>query len=182
MRHLHLAAALLLLGCGAKTYSFEDTEGRKASWACRSKTCDLQDRITSPNAKPSPAGSPATPTDAAEFIVPYEAKNRYMTLCDAWVSRSENSAGAGTNGDLCRIVTCKADADCPPLVSTPGAKCLNGLCGDPSRQLTQTDYMHLCLAGTGVWTGSPAQLARKDLADRASRPTLQPVPAECRQP
>lgn len=181
MRHLHVAAALLL-GCSAKTYSFEDTEGRKASWACRNKNCDLQDRITSSNATPAPAGSPVRASDTAELIVPYEAENRYVTLCDAWVTRTDNSATAGSNGDLCRIITCKADADCPPLVSTPGVKCLNGLCGDGSRQLTQTDYMHLCLAGTGVWTGSPAQIARKQIADRASRPTLQPVPAECRQP
>jgi hypothetical protein len=176
-------AVLLVSGCGS-THDFEDTEGRHFFWKCRNRgRCDLQDVVTPADATPKPPGPRPGANHAPEFEVVFNANDRFQTVCESWVQRGTDSAGSGSRTETCRIIVCKAKDDCPPEVSSAdGLDCINGLCGVPGRALSQGDYMHLCLAGTGAWKDSPEQQARVTLADNASRPSPGAVPAECRQP
>lgn len=176
-------ALVLLSGCSS-THQIEDTEGRHFVWTCRNRgSCDLQDVVTPADAVPKPPG-PAPGADyKPEFEVVYNADDRYQTMCESWVKREADSALSGSRTETCRIIACKSKSDCPPETSSAdGLECINGLCGVPSRPLTQSDYMHLCLTGTGAWTNSALQQERVALADKASRPKPGPVPKECRQP
>jgi hypothetical protein len=80
----------------------------------------------------------------------------------------------------CRPLSCKSDADCPPLHAMKDGQCLNDRCSDPAEAISVQDSIMLCLAGTGLGRETPAQVERYALALNCGEPCK--IPAPCAQP
>jgi hypothetical protein len=172
---------LFVVGC-SRERTFKDTEGATFRVTC-SGVCRNGDDFTQEGSKAAPSGAPTLPGDKAGFALA-DAQARYLAVCDAWKRTSDDGSGQSWSGGDCRIVTCSADGDCPPATFMREPKCVNGLCGDPSRPIAYDDVEWLCLAGTGRGgVASDVQKARHDLAILACKEGSGcTVPKECRQP
>ena len=165
-------AVLALLSASAcdKTVktAMTDTEGRTFSVTCEGQKCELTD---APSAKPS-----APKPDGAEAAFVLHTASRLFAVCEVW----KQGASHAINPADCRALVCKADADCPHAKNMTRGACTNGLCTEPSGPSSNEDAVMLCLAGTGVPSGSMRQVERYALGNACTTPCQ--VPAVCRQP
>jgi hypothetical protein len=79
----------------------------------------------------------------------------------------------------CRPLLCESDDECP-TVDGVVRTCARSLCSEPSRKLTRTDVVMLCLAGSGVGYDQPRQ--RERYATALASEEGSPLPAGCRKP
>jgi hypothetical protein len=150
-----LVLAGVLAGCNrGSEISLTDTEGRKFAAKCNGEGhCELA-RTAGPG------------QDSTFSLV---ASGRLLAVCGAEASAAE-----------CRPLVCSGDGACPPAQGLQHGTCVNGLCVEPSHELTTDDSVMLCLAGTGLGKSSPAQVERFALGLNCGSPCK--VPRTCRQP
>jgi hypothetical protein len=146
------AALCLIAGCQRDgTFEMIDTEGRTFTVTCKqSGGCNIA----------AQRASGAVPTLRGDV--------RVLGVCDR-------------DGPVisCRPLSCESDSDCP-VVDGVERTCGRALCSDPSRKLTRTDVVMLCMAGTGVGYDDARQ--RERYAAALASPESSPLPAGCRNP
>ena len=152
----HAVFFLAFAGCQRDgTVEMKDTEGRAFTVACtETKRCTVE-----PRKRPD-----------ATLTVPLtvRAEGRLLGVCD-------RDAPPIT----CRPVVCESEADCP-TVDGVARTCRRSLCSEPSRSLSRTDVVMLCMAGSGVGFEETRQRERYGTA-LAWEPSM-PLPAGCRSP
>lgn len=139
---------------GPKSLTLHDTEGRVFSARCAAEmsSCVLQQKQG-----PHGAGAPVL-----------RANGRYIGVCD-----SAHDAD-------CRLLTCTGDDDCPAAGRAPHGSCVGGLCTDPTHEITSSDSVMSCLAGTGVGHAEARQVERYALGLNCGTPCVIPKPCERR--
>lgn len=150
------AAFCLLLGCQRTgTFEMKDTEGRAFAISCSEA-----------------AGCTVVPsTDAGQHsgaALALRTDGRVLGVC----YRDAQPIS-------CRPLVCEADGDCPS-VDGVGRTCAHSLCSEPSRKLTQTDVVMLCMAGSGA--GYDTTLQRERYAVALASGESQSLPVGCRRP
>ena len=162
---LLLAVALLLVAPGCRRVSqrtLRDTEGRELEARCdRNQKCRLE-LATGPKA------------DSSESELVLHTTGRLVGVC------SVTPASEPKSPSDCRALVCTGDADCPPAHGSKDGDCVNGLCVEPSGELSSDDAVMLCLAGTGLGKESPEQVSRFAMALNCGSPCK--IPSVCRQP
>lgn len=161
---LVMLASSLFISASCRRISertLRDTEGRTFSAECdREQSCKF-----------TQTGGPKRSDKTALAL---HSKGRLIGICDV-------APGAELEGPAdCRPLECADDADCPPGHGLRDGQCLNGLCSDPANQLTTSDAVMLCLAGTGTGRATPRQVERYALALNCGTPCK--IPAPCKQP
>lgn len=163
-----LVGTLVLLGCSEPhELRLTDTEGRSFKATCKDAACTLE---SGGEAKPSasqPAGAKAA------FVL--HRASRLMAACEVWVQGDSPTIHPAD----CRALACKTDGDCPWAKGLAKGTCANGLCIEPSAEITKEDAVLLCLAGTGAPTGSTQQVERHALGNACGTPCV--VPSVCRK-
>ncbi|MFW5739562.1 MAG: hypothetical protein ACOC1F_04280 [Myxococcota bacterium] len=164
-----LALAIVSGGCDKSSkINLTDTEGRQFQLTCKNVNCVI---TSAPAAKPS-APQPAGAT--AKFVL--HGASRLFSVCEVWEQGSSHAVHPAD----CRALTCRNDGDCPPAKNMPKGTCANRLCIEPSAEVTHADAVLLCLAGTGVPSGTTKQVERYALGNACGSPCV--VPQVCRQP
>jgi len=164
------AVGLAWGGCDkSKQIALTDTEGRAFQAVCKGSGCTLES--TDARAQPS-----ATKPEGAEAKFVLRQASRLMAVCEVWQQGSSHAI----NPADCRALTCESDAQCPLAKGLSRGVCTNGLCIEPSAQITSEDAVLLCLAGTGRPSGTTKQVERYALGNSCGNPCH--VPAVCRQP
>jgi hypothetical protein len=114
-------------------------------------------------------------------VVPHAASGQHSGA--ALTLRSEGRVlgvcERGAQPISCRPLVCEEDGDCP-TVDGVARTCTRSLCSEPSRQLTQTDVVMLCMAGSGV--GYDTALQRERYAVALASGDSQSLPVGCRRP
>jgi hypothetical protein len=146
----------LLLGCQrAGSFEMKDTEGRAFAIACSEA-----------------AGCTIAPHAAAGQhsgdALTLRTDGRVLGVCER-----------NAQPISCRPLVCEADADCPS-VDGVARTCTRSLCSEPSRKLTQTDVVMLCMAGSGV--GYETAFQRERYAVALASGESQSLPVGCRRP
>jgi hypothetical protein len=138
--------------------SLSDTEGRRFKATCpAAKACELHQTA-------GPDGGP----------VSVVTRGRLIAVCP------NGDAGVSVAAGECRPLVCNSDDGCPAAEGLEHGTCINGLCVEPSRELNTDDSVMLCLSGTGLGRGAPAQVERFALGLNCGTPCR--VPRTCRQP
>ncbi len=139
-----------------------DTEGRQLLAKCTAQGCELRQQ-----------GGPEWPEPETELRL--QPTGLLLAVCNA-------AAGAAEANDSrwCRALECEDDRQCPPELGAPTGHCISGLCVDPTGELGPDDAVVLCLAGTGVGTGSATQVEAHAMGLNCGTPCV--VPKTCRQP
>ena len=145
-----------------------DTEQRTFDAVCKDGNCTIAGGTPTPTA--------AKPDGAEPGFVLHRA-SRYFSVCDVWMTGARSFT---INPIDCRLLSCKADADCPPMKGLPRGSCTSGMCIEPSGAFTAEDAGLLCLAGTGAPAGTSQQIERFALGSNCGSPCR--VPTVCRQP
>ena len=162
-------AIVASVGCDESIQmGLKDTEGRTFKAECTQSTCSLR---TAPQAKPS---APKPDGSEAKFVL--HVASRLFAVCEVWVQGSSHAV----NPADCRALICSNDRECPPAQNMTRGVCTNGLCIEPSAQISNEDAVLLCLAGTGAPSGTTQQVERYALGNACATPCI--VPAVCRQP
>jgi hypothetical protein len=154
----------LWLSCDPSTtkLQFSDTEQRRFEVSCNKGKEDCSYRRVTGR---------AVSEDKQE--VELSTAGRVVGVCDV-------SASNGPLPGDCRAIVCKADEHCPPLHRLETGHCLNGLCISPENDLSPSDAVMLCLAGSGLGRNAPKQVARYAMGLNCGKPCK--IPTLCRQP
>lgn len=153
------------LGCGKRgpLLKLTDTEGRTLVARCNPKDhrCRLKQK-----------SGPTWPDDQPKLV--FHTTGYLIALCNV----AEETTPPSPRD--CRALVCEQDAQCPPEAGGLKGRCLNGLCTEPTGDLTPDDSVVLCLAGRGLGAGTPAQIEAYALGLNCGKPCT--VPKTCRQP
>lgn len=152
----HALLCLAVASCQRNgTFEMQDSEGRTFAVTCTEKAgCNVTPR-KSPSAKAEPA-------------LTLRVDGRVLGVCE----RDGPPAA-------CRPLLCESDEDCP-VVDGVVRTCARSLCSEPSRALTRTDVVMLCMAGTGAGYDQPLQ--RERYATALASGESQSLPTGCRKP
>jgi hypothetical protein len=152
----HAVLCLALAACErGGTFEIGDTEGRAFTATCKENAgCNL-----------TPRKSTSTTSNTALTL---RSDGRLLGVCER-------------DGPpiACRAIVCESDDDCP-VVDGVVRTCGNSLCSEPSRALSRTDVVMLCMAGTGLGHDQPLQ--RERYASALASGESQSLPAGCRKP
>ncbi len=159
---LLLATGLCLAGCKrVSERTLTDTEGRSFRASCdREGHCALKREAAEP-----------VSADKSELAV--HVTGRLVTICDVVPNKKPQDVTD------CRALLCTQDSECPPSHGLRDGACVSGLCTEPSNAVGRDDAIMLCLAGTGLGNGGPAQVDRYAMALNCGNPCL--IPKPCRQ-
>ncbi|HEV8247971.1 MAG TPA: hypothetical protein VGP93_19485 [Polyangiaceae bacterium] len=153
-----LAAALLGCKRGSQPV-LKDTESRVFSAKCSAQgACELSQKSGPGQGLP----------------VSLSVRGRLIAVCPGSVGDPPAAVAE------CRPLLCESDNECPPGQGLAHGTCVNGLCIEPSRDVTADDSVLLCLSGTGLGRSSPVQVERFALGLNCGTPCK--VPRTCRQP
>jgi len=162
-----LLIGLAVVGAGCRREKtpiirLRDTEGRQLLARCTQKGCELRKKE-----------GPEWPGGKTGLLL--KVTGLLVTVCSVEPESTEVD-------DIrqCRALECKADPECPPEPGAPTGHCINGLCVDPGGELGPDDSVVLCLAGTGLGTGSDEQVEAHAMGLNCGSPCV--VPKTCRQP
>ena len=147
--------ALLLLGCQNEV---TDTEGRTFTFECKTGTCTLSEK--------SDVSNETKENEQRSFST--NAEGRVLLICPA-----------EKPGFECRPLACEPSTPCNGLGGSEFT-CEKSLCQAPARPLSPSDKLALCLAKTGPWKRTPAQLERLTLSRACTGDCV--LPASCLQP
>lgn len=152
----HTLCFLAFSGCERDgSVELKDTDGRALTVTCtETKGCSVAGRAAS-NA-----------TSMAALTI--RSDGRLLGVCDR-------------DGPpiTCRPLLCESDADCP-TVDEVERTCARSLCAEPSRPLSRTDVVMLCMAGSGV--GFEQTRQREQYGTALAWEPSTPIPAGCRKP
>ena len=152
----HAAFFVALSGCQRDgSVEMKDTEGRAFNVTCtETKGCTVAPRTSS----------------SATAVAPLTLRSdgRVLGVC-------ERDGPPIT----CRPLLCESDTDCP-TVDGVARTCGRSLCSEPSRPLSRTDVVMLCMAGTGVGYSETTQ--REQYGTALAWEAATPLPAGCRKP
>lgn len=149
-------AILSLLGCQrAGSFEMKDTEGRAFAIGCSDAAgCTVVPRVD--------AGQ------QSGAALTLRTDGRVLGVCER-----------DAQPISCRPLVCEEDSDCPS-VDGIARTCTRSLCSEPSRKLTQTDVVMLCMAGSGA--GYDTALQRERYAVALASRDSQSLPVGCRRP
>lgn len=152
----HVVFFAAIGGCRRDDYiEMKDTEGRAFNVTCKeAKGCSVAPRTT------------ASATSVAALTL--RSDGRVLGVCDR--------DGPPIS---CRPLLCEADTDCP-TVDGIVRTCERSLCSEPSRPLSRTDVVMLCMAETGV--GYEQAVQREQYGTALAWEPSTPLPAGCRKP
>lgn len=153
--------ALLLLGCKNEV---TDTEGRTFTFDCKSAICTLSEK---PDDSKQTSVS-KQPKDDGKLTFTTNTEGRVLLVCPA-----------EKPGFECRPLACDPSTPCSRLGGSDFT-CQKSLCQAPGRPLSPSDRLALCLAKTGPWQRTPAQLERLTLARACTGDCV--LPASCLKP
>ena len=130
-----VSAAALASGCNdnfGNPSRVIDTTGERFTWTCYSDGCD----VASEADLAIPCGG--APNDGYLY-----SRGRFVEICPAY----ESGGLSSTSGELCRLLACVDDGECPRYADDQYA-CENGLCQLEGHDglLSASDMLALCLA------------------------------------
>ncbi|HEY5959872.1 MAG TPA: hypothetical protein VIV60_25130 [Polyangiaceae bacterium] len=163
-----LCIGLLSVSCRNRSeQTIEDSEGRHFLVQCS------QDHSCTVAEKPTDSGRPSATGSTSTAVMQLRSSGRVIGVCGP-LPPEHKPAPAD-----CRPIVCADNRDCPASEGLSDGACINGICTEPSHEITSGDAVMLCLAGTGAQTLNANQVERLALGLNCGTPCR--IPRPCRQ-